>query len=111
MAKHIIWEIGEHEYRLEFNRESLAELENMGFVGTKEHLNKFVTAATQLMNAALSMHHPRANTHVAKKILDDMQEEGYGIVDIVNALMELWQDAAVPNVEAGKDRKLLETRN
>ena len=74
------------EYTLEFNRQSLVEMEKLGF-SFNDIGDKVVTSATLMMYGALQKNH-KSTMNVAEQVLDEMLLE-YPLDDILTNLTEM----------------------
>lgn len=91
------------DYVLEYNRNSIKQLEARGFNFTKMQ-ETVVTNMELLFWGAFLKNHNKIKLEKANEILDEMQAEGYDLSELLEVLMEMIQEA-IPFVQKGKGKK------
>ena len=75
------------DYTLEFTRDSIKQMERLGF-SLDTAASQPVTALEALFKGAFSAHHPRISQTVLKEIWDDMDDKN----GLFEALIELYSE-------------------
>ncbi len=79
MAKKIVFQYGDKEYTLEYNRNSIKKMEDNGFVAA-DISDKPMTRLPQLFGGAFLAHHPFVKQETVNDILDHMKDK-HGLYD------------------------------
>lgn len=74
MEKQIRFEYNDKEYILEYNRNSIVELEARGF-NAKELESKVVTSILTLFEGAFVMHHPNITPKIVNEIFEHIEDK------------------------------------
>lgn len=80
----ILKDKNDNEYKLEFNRKTVAAMENNGF---QLDLDRPNTMIDNLFYGAFQMHHKRIDREFVRKIWDQQRKKE----DLVTALVKLYQ--------------------
>lgn len=87
MAKQITFTYNDKDYTLEYNRRSIRQMENEGFVGRDLDI-KPMTVLPALFAGAFKMHHPGEKPFVINAIFEQMPDK----FKLIETLTEMYNE-------------------
>lgn len=100
MARYIEVEMNDETIKLEYNRDAIVKMEEMGF-NIQEITSKPYSCYEKMLLGALVKNHSDKKMKEAVKIAEFMAEE-YGLNEIMTSLSELYKEALHMEGKSGK---------
>ena len=108
MARYLEVEVNGETLTMEYNRNAIIKMEDMGFTIEKTH-EKLLTSFEQMVYGALIKNHPDKKWSDVVEIAGYLSKE-YGLQQVETLLGELYADALHVEGESGKKLELKGTK-